>query len=223
MFSFKLGGSTALFALVWSVTPVTAQLPQVFPDAFPETASSLNATPQAAAVDCSCEFDWKKVPRVRPFPRPGNFPILPTGPGYYSALDELRGECLKGPPKYPYPRFGLIQPSFFDVDNFAYLDDPKNSEHDFFDPLKRIHIGDNWLFTTGGDVRTRYENKYNGRLTQRNNIYNLSRLRVYGDLWYRDDFRVYVEYLGAWSQFQDLRAIGHRSRTSPTCSTLSST
>ena len=79
-------------------------------------------------------------------------------------VDQLRGECLKGPPKYPYPRFGLIQPSYFDVDNFAYLDDPKNTELDFFDPLKRIRIGNNWQFTTGGEVRTRYENAYNDRL-----------------------------------------------------------
>jgi len=149
-------------------------------------------------------FDWKKVPRVRPFPRIGNFPVLPTGPGYYSALDQLRGNYLQGPPKYPYPRIGLIQPSFFDVDNFSYLDDPKNTEFDFFDPLKRIRLGDNWLFVTGGDVRTRYENNYNNRLTQRNNIYTLSRLRAFGDLWYRDDFRIYAEYIGAWSGDQDL-------------------
>ncbi|MCI0700309.1 MAG: alginate export family protein [Planctomycetia bacterium] len=155
-------------------------------------------------AECECEFDWKKIPRVRPFPRIGNFPVLPTGPGYYSALDQLCGDYLKGPPKYPYPRFGLIQPSFFDVDNFSYLDDPKNTEFDFFDRLKRIRLGDNWLFVTGGDVRTRYENNYNNRLTQRNNIYTLSRLRAYGDLWYRDDFRIYAEYIGAWSGDQDL-------------------
>lgn len=162
--------------------------------------------PPTVVEECECKdaFDWKKVPRVRPFPRIGNFSVPPAGPGYYSALDRLRGECLKGPPKYPYPRFGLIQPSFFDVDNFSYLDDPKNTEHDFFDPLKRVRLGDNWLFVTGGDVRSRYENKYNDRLTQRDNNYTLYRTRVYGDLWYRDAFRVYAEYIGAWSVNQDL-------------------
>ncbi len=74
----------------------------------------------------------------------------------------------------------------------------------FFDPLKRIHIGDNWLFTTGGEFRTRYENAYNDRFTQTNNIYQLTRTRVYTDLWYRDNFRLFVEYIGAWSAFQDL-------------------
>ncbi|MBX9579407.1 MAG: alginate export family protein [Gemmataceae bacterium] len=162
--------------------------------------------PPATAADPPAdgsEFYWKKVPRVRPFPRIGNFSVPPAGPGYYSALDCLRGEELKGPPKYPYPRFGLIQPSFFDVDNFAYLDDPKNAEHDFFDPLKRVRCGD-WLFVTGGDARTRYENNYNNRLTQRDNDYDLARVRAYGDLWYRDDLRVYAEFIGAWSSPQAL-------------------
>jgi hypothetical protein len=98
----------------------------------------------------------------------------------------------------------LIQPSFFDVDNFSYLDNPSNTEHDFFDPLKRVRVGDNWLFVTGGDVRTRYESLYNARLTQQNDSYNLSRLRVYTDLWYRDTFRLYAEYLGAWSSGQEI-------------------
>jgi hypothetical protein len=102
------------------------------------------------------------------------------------------------------PRFGAIQPSFFDLDNFSYLDDPKNTEHDFFDPLKRVRLGDNWLFATGGDVRMRFENKYNDRLGQLDNNYTLYRTRVYGDLWYRDDFRVYAEYIGAWSVNQDI-------------------
>ncbi len=41
-------------------------------------------------------------------------------------------------------------------------------------------------------------------LTQQNDSYDLSRLRVYTDLWYRDDFRVYAEYLGAWSAGQEI-------------------
>jgi hypothetical protein len=162
------------------------------------------AAPAATCEACGSVFDWKKVPRNRPHPRIGNWFVAPAGPGYYSALDRIRGEVLQAPPKYPYPRLGVIQQSFFDVDNFAYLDDPKNTEHDFFDPLKRVRFGDNWLFVTGGELRNRYETKYNDRLGQRNNDYDLTRLRVYGDLWYRDDFRVFVEYLGAWSSDQNL-------------------
>lgn len=153
---------------------------------------------------CDGGFDWKKVPRVRPVPRVGMFPIPPAGPGYYSLLDQLRGDWREAPPKYPYPRTSAIVGSFFDLDNFAYLDDPKNTERDFFDPLKRVRPGDDWLFVTGGEYRTRYMNEYHSRLTRVNNDYDLNRLRVYGDLWYRDDFRVFVEYLGAWTMPQAL-------------------
>lgn len=171
-------------------------------DPLPPTVAT--AEPTDCPTCTTSTFDWKNVPRVRPFPRPGFFSIPPGGPGYYSVLDQLLGECLSGPPKYPYPRFGLIQPSFFDVDNFAYLDDPKNTEHDFFDPLKRIRLGDDWLFVTGGDYRLRYQNEYNSRLTQGNNDYLLNRTRVYGDLWYRDSFRLFAEGIFASSGNEDL-------------------
>lgn len=137
-------------------------------------------------------------------PRTGNFPIPPTGPGYYALLDLVRGDYRPAPPRYPYPRFGLILPSFFDLDNFAYLDDPANTERDWLDPLKRIRIGDNWLFVTGGDYRQRYQFEYNSRLSERNNGYLLNRTRVYGDLWFRDDLRLYVEGLFASSGYEDL-------------------
>ena len=208
-------------------TPAFAQPPATFPTTPAKQADAGHPAPvvpldipapampvPAAAEPLACpapccepEFDWKKVPRVRGFPRPGNFPVQPTGPGYYSLVDQLRGNCVQAPPKYPYPRFGLIQPSFFDTDNFSYLDDPKNTEHDLFDPLKRIRLSDNWQFTTGGDYRMRYQNEYNSRLTQANNDYLLNRTRVYGDLWFRDDFRLYAEGLFASSGYEDLRPL----------------
>jgi hypothetical protein len=94
--------------------------------------------------------------------------------------------------------------TFFDNADFRYLDDPKNTETDFFDPLKRVRIGDDWLFSTGGMTWNRYMNEYNSRLTERDNVYNLTRVRAYGDLWYRDQFRLYAEFIGAYSNFQDL-------------------
>ncbi|QJW97503.1 alginate export family protein [Frigoriglobus tundricola] len=228
MFRFKYGAARAgaLAAVLGTGGAALAQDPAVpmtlpvpvstapaVPDAPPGPPGAQPAQPGApaaaepappACTTCESVFDWKKVPRVRPTPRAGFFPVPPTGPGYYSALDLLRGQALEAPPKYPYPRTSAILPSFFDVDNFAYLDDPKNTEHDFFDPLKRVHLGDNWLFTTGGEFRTRYENGYNDRLTKTDNVYQLTRTRVYADLWYRDDFRVFAEYIGAWSAYQDL-------------------
>jgi hypothetical protein len=205
-------------------TPASAQTPPSVPESSAPgvvvidrgvNVGSPGGTPQAAAQPgtpptppagpaCDgCEDILKKVPPVRPHPRPGFFSIPPAGPGYYSLADALTGTWREGPPKYPYVRFGLMQPSFFDAD-FRYLDDPKNTETDFFDPLKRIRLGDDWLFSTGGAAWNRYMNEYNSRLTESNNIYNLTRVRVYGDLWYRDAFRLYGEFLGAYSNWQDL-------------------
>lgn len=161
------------------------------------------ASPAATNCDCCETFDWKKVPPVCIFPRPGFFPNQPTGCGYYSLQDQIRGECREAPPKYGYPCFGLMQPSFFDAD-FRYLDDPKNTDHDVFDALKRIHLGDNWLFSTGGSIWNRYMNEYNSRLTEQDNVYDLTRVRLYGDLWYQDRLRLYTEVIGAYTVWQDL-------------------
>jgi hypothetical protein len=84
----------------------------------------------------------------------GFFPVPPSGPGYYSALDWLRGDPRDGPPKYGYPPTSAFSGSFFDAD-FRYLDKPDNADFDYADPLKRIHLGDNWLFSTGGEIRDR--------------------------------------------------------------------
>jgi hypothetical protein len=146
---------------------------------------------------------WALYPPVEKFPRPGWFPILPSGPGYYSLLDVLQDNYRKAPPKYPYPRFLVIPFSFFYAD-WRYLDDPKNEEHDYLDFLKRIHIGDDFIFTTGGELRLRYNNEVDSRLTGTNNVYYTERTRVYGDLWYRDNFRLFVETIDARSWDQDL-------------------
>jgi hypothetical protein len=146
---------------------------------------------------------WDNVPPVKPTPPLGQFYIRPTGPGYYSGLDFLLGNCLPKPPNYPYPPFGAYADSFFNAD-YRYLDKPDNQQHDFFDFLKRVHIGDNWMFTTGGEIRTRLMNEVDSRLTAKDNNYDLFRTRVYGDLWYRDIVRVYAEFLYADSFYQDL-------------------
>lgn len=143
---------------------------------------------------------WANVPPVKPLPRLGWFIIPPTGCGYYSGLDFILGKCLPKPPNNPYPPSGAMAYSFFDAD-YRYLDKPDNTQHDYFDCLKRIHLGCNWMFTTGGEFRYRFNNEVNARFTPDNNAYDLYRTRVYGDLWYRDLFRFYAEFL--YSDFHD--------------------
>src|SRR5262249_574696 len=135
--------------------------------------------------------------------RIGYFFVLPTGPGYYSLLDCLRGNERENPPVYPRPPFGICPMSFYDS-NYRYLDNPNNTQTDCFDPVNRIHIGDNWLLSFGGEERFRYANEVDSRLSGKNNVYELERSRIYGDLWYRDNFRLYVEYIDAQTSNQDL-------------------
>lgn len=179
------------------LVPIAAEtVPAAAPTVSGEACSA--CSPTTAADDV-----FKKVPPVRPFPRAGNFPNPPVGAGSYSLLEALSGTETKGPPKYPYPRFGLMMPSFYDAD-FRYLDDPKNTETDYADGLKRIRLGDDFLFSTGGSLWNRTHGEYNSRLTQRDNNYNLTRVRTYADLWYKDEARIYAEFLGGFSADQDL-------------------
>ena len=193
--------AASLAVIALGTTPTAAQPPEPLPAVPASPAPAVAGAPECAAP--ADEDVRKKVPLVRPAARPGFFPIPPTGPGYYSLADQLRGERREGPPKYAYPRFAMMPPPLFETD-FRYLDDPKNTDHDFFDPLKRVRVGDDWLFSTGGAAWNRYMNEYNSRLGEANNGYMLTRARVYGDLWYRDDFRVFVEFIGAYSNYQNL-------------------
>jgi hypothetical protein len=178
------------------VVPVSAQ-PDLPPELSPIIDTPAVAAPKAGSVPaatnaCCDKFDFNKIPPVAMNPRPGMFNILPSGPGYYSLLDQIRGDCKDGPPKSGYPLFPLMSPGFFDAD-FRYLDDPNTPPADLSDRLKRVHLGDNWLFSTGGQFWNRYMNESNSRLTRQSNDYDLFRVRMYGDLWYKDVFRVYVE------------------------------
>jgi hypothetical protein len=147
---------------------------------------------------------WAKVPPPFQYTKLGGVFVLPTGPGYYSFCDLLMGNYRESPPVFPVPPFGLIPPvPYFDA-NYRYLDKPDNDQTNWDDFTKRIHLGDNWMLSVGGEERIRYNNEVDSRLTGKDNVYESYRSRVYGDLWYRDVFRVYVEYIDANVYNQDL-------------------
>jgi hypothetical protein len=149
---------------------------------------------------------WAKVPPVTPLPRPGWFIIPPTGPGYYSLKDVILDNYRENPPKYPYPPTSIIPNSYFDAD-YRYLEDRNNTQTDWSDCYKRIHIGDCWLLSIGGEERVRYQHEEAGylRLFPGDNDYTLIRSRVYLDLWYRDVFRVFAEFYDAEVTGEDLK------------------
>ena len=140
---------------------------------------------------------------IQPFPPPGDAPIIPTGPGFYTLLDRLRGEEQPKPPRWPYARFGLLQPSFAEID-FRYLDALPWDDRVWAEKLHRVPLGDHWLGSTGGDLRTRYDRLVSQQLTGRDNSLQLFRARAFADIWYEDLFRVYGEFLYGDSIWQGL-------------------
>lgn len=176
----------------------TGGLPTAPPAVLPETlsapqpeAATLAPCPAAPAPAAPTGPRW-----VTPLPKPGYFATPPTGPGYYSVLDALRGDYREAPPKYPYPRVSPIMQANYDI-NWSYLRNPNNTEYDYADFLKWIPISDGVTFTTGGELRSRFMNEVNSnnRLSGATDAYNLWRARVYGDLWVQDWLRVFGEFL----------------------------
>ncbi len=142
--------------------------------------------------------DWSKVPPIEKIPRAGWFTISDGGPGYYSFYDWRHGiESPKAPPA-PFGTTGSDQTPFYDYD-FRYLDDPLNTYHMWSDAYKRVILKDEFLFTTGGEFRLRYNDYTNYQLSGENSETNFTRLRLYGDLSYRDLARVYLEFIDARS------------------------
>ncbi len=189
----------------------SAEPPAVMPGA--PLAGPMSAShPVVANVPCeTCPPAAPKPPAtwhgyklpVQPFAPPGAFPPPPTGPGYYTLLALVQGEEQQKPPRWPYPRGGPFPFSFAET-NFSYLDAIPFNERDWAEKLKRIPLGDHFLFSTGGELRYRYNYETNSRGTGITDTYNLFRNRLWADMWYEDKFRIYGEYLYGESLGQDL-------------------
>jgi len=163
---------------------------------------------QAAGCQTCCHgrtIDWSKYPdTIRPMPRPGIFPIPPNqGPAYFSMWDQLTGQCRQAPPKSGYAPFAINAWPFFDAD-WRFVESIDPAERTLVEKLKRIHVNDCLMFSTGGEFWSRYENKHNAGLTTAENDYTLDHVRLYGDLWYSDWLRFYGEYVWADSFGEDL-------------------
>jgi Alginate export len=191
-------------AQVFQATP--AELPKIAePKAAPAVPTPTPITGAQPGCDAaSPESPWAKIPSyLRPTPRAGLFWLTPSGPGYYTLLDAAKGDCKDKAPASPYR-------NCFWENDFRYLDAPDGKPVDCLDSIKRMHLGgfdpyaDNWILSIGGEIRVQAKNENDSRLTTTNNRYELLRNRVYADLWYKDEFRVYVEYLDAQSYNQSL-------------------
>ena len=149
--------------------------------------------------DCWGWPSWANVPPLEPTPRPGLFLVPPTGAGYYTLRDWFSGACNPKPPAYPYRLMNY-------ENDFRYLDTQTDAEIGLCDSLKRIHFGDDWLLSIGGDERARYMDEHNGylKVTGQDNDYALFRSRVYADLWYQDRFRFFAQFYDGEVTGEDL-------------------
>lgn len=154
------------------------------------------------------KIDWKKYPEtIHPMPRPGIFPIAPTkGPGYYSLWDQAFGKRRDAAPPSGYAPIALNAWPFFDAD-WRYVEGIDPKDRTLVERLKRIHLNDCLMLSTGGEYWTKYHNEHNSRLTRTQNNYTLQHVRLYSDLWYSDNVRVYGEYIWADSFGESLAPV----------------
>jgi hypothetical protein len=163
------------------------------------------SAPAAAPAADGPKSIFANVPPIPTIlPKPGVFFMPPQGPGYYSLWDVITDNYRQNRPPQPYSAISPDIYPFFNA-NFKYLDNPDAEWQSPSDALKRMLLGDDCLMVSfGGEERIRQMNEVNSRLTGKNNNYQLLRSRVYGDIWYQDKVRVYVEYIDAQSFNQDL-------------------
>ncbi|GIW91974.1 MAG: hypothetical protein KatS3mg110_0015 [Pirellulaceae bacterium] len=216
----KVQRALILAALAAPATPLLAEAPSreadsnfatqvIAVDGASEADTIENTAPPyrcyAGTACCAGHLvDWSEVPKnLYPMPRPGNFPVPPQGPGYYSVYDRWTGNYRQQAPRSPYPPFAMMPPSFFDVD-FRYVEGISPDERTWVESLKRIPVGDCWTFSTGGHTWLRFMNERNSRLTESDNDYLLARVRLFGDLMYGDLLRFYGEYIWADSFSEEL-------------------
>lgn len=104
-------------------------------------------------------------------------------------------KCKKKPKPTPNPYKTL----FYD-NNFNYLENPCNTQHNIGDFMKRRHLGRSVVFDVGGEYRFRHENL--NRLS-RHDDYLLHRTRIYGNVQVSDWFRIYMEAIDAVTNYED--------------------
>ncbi len=196
----------ALVCWLASCLFASAQSPSSPGQSAETTSTAETVISTAPCTDCQAVVDWTKIPPVRPPQRAGNFVIPPTDCGYYSLLDAVQDRFRDKAPPMPYGIFGFVPTSAFDLD-FRFMDQPNFTSQDPWTPLKRIHLGDDWMIATGGQSWVRTMNEVDSRLTANDNNYTLFRFRPFVDVWYQDRIRFFAEFIYADSFFSDLNPL----------------
>lgn len=165
-------------AILFSTMPVFADLPP----------SSASATDPLADTS---------QPAVETRPAVATRPVATTQPVDNTETPHAAPKPLPGP-KYAPLRYN---------DDFSYLDGPESSyQKDFFDPIKRIRLGDDLTLRLGGDIRGRLESvthKRYGAEDPTNDTFFLHRYMTHVNAEYRKLVRVYFEGITAFAENVD--------------------
>ncbi len=103
-------------------------------------------------------------------------------------------------------------PKYFNLrynEDFSYLD--SGGGGDFFDPIKNIHLNDDWRLSLGGEFRFRFESETNkafGATEPAQDAFAHVRLMLHADLKYRDMFRIFAQGVHAFDEERDLAPRG---------------
>lgn len=144
----------------------------------------------------------------KPAPEPANGSQEPDNP----APGEIAAEAPPAAPaKAVEPKSPKLLYLRYDED-YSYLDGaPGSYKPDFFDPIKNIHLGDDWRLTLGGEVRYRLEAEMNralGATEPAQDTFNLFRYYLHADLRYRKRLRLFVQGI---STFEEQRELASRA------------
>ncbi len=125
-------------------------------------------------------------------------PVAPTRPAPAASVPpSAKSRPLPGP-KYAPLRFN---------DDFSYLDGPPGSyQEDFFDPIKRIRLGDDVTVRLGGQTRGRFESltrKRYGAEEPTQDAFFLHHYYGHANVEYRKLVRVFFEGISAWAEDVD--------------------
>jgi hypothetical protein len=110
--------------------------------------------------------------------------------------------------KLPGPKYLNLR---YDED-FSYLDDaPGTYKEDFFDPIKNIHLDEDWRLTLGGEFRFQMHSETNkgfGVNARTQDTFTLYRYMLHADLKYKDVFRLFAQGIAAFDEDRDLAPRG---------------
>lgn len=144
-------------------------------------------------------------PQTSPPPAPPAESVK-TGKPEATTAAETKPATDAAKPKAPLPGPKLLNLRY--DEDFSYLDgNPESYKHDFFDPIKNIHLGDDWRLSIGGEFRFQMESETNkafGSTVIANDTFQLYRFLMHADLRYRKLFRVFVQGIEAIDEQRDL-------------------